>query len=330
MNNNQDIENTRLTLINNWFYNLKYCYLNQSILLIHMTSSDIQIYKNFIYSLTANSTHPINPVYQDNYKYISQYYSIYILDGTQSNMLHEIRNEITKNIIIFSLPFSNYFENLHKPILLSSVKYLNNDRNSLLQQIEQCSQLPNIEEESRSLFYLEKFPIIKLLDSKNYTIIDSYLDYLINYLQIFPYASIINNTAYQRDNLNTNKLIYQDIVLLKNEEILTSRLAIVLYRLSFLNLKENQTKIGIYFRDKLNRQSKTLNLQTFNIDNVETQYPELSKKSFRGYELKIKPKTEKEVRIEIAKSLLKYKVDTNIIVKATKLSAEEILTFIGQ
>lgn len=330
MKNKQDIENTRLTLTHNWFYNLKYCYSNQSILLISMAFNEIQIYKNFIISLTSNNKHPIYPIYEDNNRYIAQYYAIYILDGTQPNLLNEIRNETTKNIIIFSLPFVNYFENFNKPILLPFVGYLNCNRDLLLQQIEQCQQYPNIEEENKYLFYLEKFPIIKLLETNSYTIIDAYLDYLFNYLKIFPLHPIINNTAYQDDNFHANNLIFQDILLLKNEEILTSRLAIVLYRLSFLNLQENKTRIGIYFRDKLKRQSKTLNLQTFNIENLENQYPDLSKKSFRGYELKIKPKTEKEVRIEIAKNLLKYKVDGSIIAKATKLSVEEILTFIQQ
>ena len=118
----------------------------------------------------------------------------------------------------------------------------------------------------------------------------------------------------------------EDLNLLQQEQILTSRLLIILYRLCFFDLNANIKTIGEFFKRELNIKSKSYKFEYLNNNSYGFYYQDLVNKSFRGYQLPeqlvivdIEPFFEEKIRI--AKKLLKSKVKMKIV--ANVLDIEE-------
>ncbi|MDD3344174.1 MAG: hypothetical protein PHR87_11450 [Sulfurospirillaceae bacterium] len=269
------------------------------------------------------------------YQYVSTNgYTIYLLDSHNINIINEIKNykNKNKNIIIISAnnyiytDFSRSMLHLHidNEINLKSdfihPQYIKN----LQHIISNNMNPPKITYTDRYKYYLEFLPIVKIIQSNNFNVIREFISFRLtasSYLNA-SLDLLLHDTSYHENKFVLDDLIDADIYLLRTHRILTSRLAIVIYRLSFFDLSANKTQIGLFFKKELNVKSTTINLNNLNIEFINE---DLSTKSFRGYDLRSPVQTEYTIRVEIAKKLLKAGVDIKIITKATKLVLSKIL-----
>lgn len=130
------------------------------------------------------------------------------------------------------------------------------------------------------------------------------------------YTVLLNNTTYEVENFFD--VLKGDILMLTKDRLLTSRLAIVLFRVCHLDFKATTTKIGRYFSKNIGSKSRVFN---YNNSRISFKHSDLNGKNFKAYDLNIDER-EDNIRIEIALELLRLnikKLDANIIAKVTKL-----------
>jgi len=249
-----------------------------------------EIYEDFFYDLKTLN-YPNTGGKALNYLYT---------DLNKENM--DAYSNIIKNIDNTEMPTTNFFYSLKNYSYCYYIK-----------------EFPEIMDSLQDLYFprIEKFLFYNIIDN---TPTSSNIKYLINGT---AYTQTENSKHHYTDEVDPIILITADFNLLQDYLILTSRLAIILYRLATLDFKANPTQVGIFYRDTLKFKSETINLK----NSLFMKLPPYIKKTFRGYNLATKPKTEDEIRVEIAKKLFKYKVDEKIIFKATKVSKELLLKY---
>jgi hypothetical protein len=115
-----------------------------------------------------------------------------------------------------------------------------------------------------------------------------------------------------------------DINMLCQHKILTSRLAILIYRVSLLDINANVTKIGREIHRLTNSRSKTFSTQMIkNLykDIINSISTDLLIKNFKAYDLNIN-NAEIAIRTEIANNLLSFNIDgltLDMIAESTNL-----------
>jgi len=269
------------------------------------------------------------------YKHVSAYgYTIYLMDSHNMNIINEIKNYQNKNKNIIIIAANNYsYTDFSRSLLHLHIDDETNLKDKFIhpQYIRNLQHIistnmnpPNINYTERYKYYLEFLPIVKIIQSNNFSAIE---DFILFHLSAKSYLNtdfdlLLHDTSYHENKFTLLDLINADIYLFKTHSILTSRLAIVIYRLSFLNLSANKTQIGLFFKKELNVKSTTINLNNLNIEFINE---DLSTKNFRGYNLRSPIQTDQATRVEIAKKLLKAGIDMKIITKTTKLSQSQIL-----
>jgi len=120
-------------------------------------------------------------------------------------------------------------------------------------------------------------------------------------------------------NMNTITIetILSDIDYLERESILTSRLAIFIYKICTFHSNATDKEIGLYYYNKLNIRSKPYNNKRFNISNT------------KGYFIsEMKYQKEYNIRVNIASYLAKNSdCPTETISNATGISQVDIISF---
>ena len=118
--------------------------------------------------------------------------------------------------------------------------------------------------------------------------------------------------------------------MLKNHKVLTSRLAVIIYRTATLQVDASVTKIGRYIHEKTGTKSKSFNFSMmkslFNGAKIDISRDLLYKKNFKAYNLNIN-EAETIIRIEIARSLLSYNIPsitTKMVANITNLPVSTI------
>lgn len=340
---------TKIQLIGNWFMKVTRGEINDEILLFS-TKKSVSFYsiKNSINSIISavpkqySTPQPYSKRYNENYtlteseKKVLEYqhvsahgYTIYLMDSHNINIIHEIKNYKNKSKNIIIIAANNYlYSDFSRPLLhfhVDSETYEKDnfihsqDIKNLQHIIETNMQTSIINYTERYKYYLEFFPIVKIIQSNQFNVLENFIFFR---LKNIDHDLLLYDTSYHENKFSLNDLIRADIYLLKTYKILTSRLAIIIYRLSFLNLGANKTQIGLFFKKELNVKSTTINLNSLGIEFINE---DLSTKNFRGYNLQHPLQTDLTTRIEIAKKLLKAGVDIKIITKATKLQLSQIL-----
>ena len=298
-------------LIGNWFINVKRKVVNNEILLLASTENiSLESVKDFVNSIIPDETKPMGvnsflnmglrfrseESENDEKKtrilksqYITNSYSIYLLDSENIDIINEIRNYKNKNKNIILITSNNYhYSDYSKPMLYLQLQSEILEKNHFLPSrysdnlhyiVNHNLNSPNIQCNERYLHYIEILPIIKIIENKQLDTIINFIIYYTNQKSYIPIDIniLLEDTSYKDNIYELFDLIEADIYLLSNYEILTSRLAMVIYRLSFLDLKANKTKIGLFFKDKLRVQSKTINLKSSNIEFINQ---DLNEKSF--------------------------------------------------
>lgn len=120
---------------------------------------------------------------------------------------------------------------------------------------------PKINEVERYENYIEKSDPLKIIDSRNYNVI---------YKSIFSVFLQLKTTIFRNmEILQSNRTIFysfwmkqieQDILILLKYKILTSRLAVSIYKTSTLKFFDSTTKIGLFYHDKFGIKAKTTQL----------------------------------------------------------------------
>ncbi|MFW2419175.1 hypothetical protein, partial [Aliarcobacter butzleri] len=138
---------------------------------------------------------------------------------------------------------------------------------------------------------------------------------------------LTKGTTYKiRNKFELMNLINEDLDLILSHSILTSRLVIVFYRLTYFDLDASIVSIGRYFSNYFGK-SESFNI---NLNRNPNGYffTDLNNKIFRGYRIKplayYKPDSNLELKIKFAKKLLSKKVNKNIVAESLELSIEEI------
>lgn len=119
---------------------------------------------------------------------------------------------------------------------------------------------PKIDEVMKYQNYVEKSDPLKIIFSNNYLKIK---ESIFNVSYFFENIEVLkshkNNYRYDWDSR-----ILEDIDILLKYKILTSRLAIAIYKTSTLKLLDSNTKIGLFFKNRLGIKSKTTQLPNTN------------------------------------------------------------------
>jgi hypothetical protein len=345
---------TKKILIGNWFMKVAAGDTNDEMLLVSTTSSvSFMSIKDSINSIMNgvpkqySTPFPFYMRYHKEYiptesekkvlayQYVSTNgYTIYLMDSHNINIINEIKNYKNKNKNIIIISSNNYsYTDFNRSLLHLHIddeanvkdkfihpQYINN----LQHIISTNMNPPNINYTERYRYYLEFLPIVKIIQSNNFSVIENFILFHLSTKSYFntDLDLLLHDTSYYENKFLLQELINADVYLFQTHSILTSRLAIVIYRLSFLNLNANKTQIGLFFKKELNVKSTTINLNNLNIEFINE---DLSTKNFRGYNLRNPIHADHITRVEIAKKLLKYGVDIKIITKATKLIQSQIL-----
>jgi hypothetical protein len=232
--------------------------------------------------------------------------------------LTKVRSYHQKNIIYCTsdarIEYNKQLFDKRKFLFLSRINLLDMNKNISIIEITQ---------KDRYLYYLEKVNTLDLVQNKIY--LKNFLENRIKQLNfIIARASkdlLLNGINYQFENYD--KQYNSDIDILEEHHILPSRLAVLLYRVSTLNLQASTTEAGRFFHEELGTRSKV-----YNDKHIGNEYylSSLIGRNFKAYNLKDND-SEKKIRKEIANNLInfeEYEFNNEMISEITKLSTNEI------
>lgn len=293
-----DIELIKKYLLNNWFYNLKNRTINQDILLLCFKNK--ADYKTFLESEINKEI--------DN-----------ILVTTLQKLTKRDLNNIKKRSIILvsfqEISFGHlrifYEENIRLLYYqISDLNYIEYYFNHELHYV----QTQQISLEFLPYFYLQTTNPIDIIYNIYYIkeFISVLLDFDKNSIFGFSKNSVKQFLFRNIDTISVDTIL-NDIKFLERQNILTSRLAIFIYKVCTFECDSSDTKIGEYFK-KIYKKSRVYNNKSFGISNM---------KGYFIHDMHLK--REYDIRRTIASNLLAYKAcDDSIISQATGISLEEL------
>ena len=248
----------KINLLQYWLLNLKKNINNEEILLI--TFRNISLEKSF--SLFSELQDIITSLYIIKTEQI-----INLIDIEHINQIDD-----SKNIVLINMHSNNInkLENCSKKILhikfsLYNIRQLNSLLN--IQNFKLLDKL-QIEQNLNYVFYIEKRDPFIMMKQNSSSII--------NLINSFNYQILKSNKIIP-DRLWIDK-ITEEIHILRLHNILTSQLAVAIYRASTLHFNDSTTKIGIFYRKNLGVKSKTIHLPDI--------YNRKSNIKIKGYNLK--------------------------------------------
>ncbi|MFA5461363.1 MAG: hypothetical protein WC274_04715 [Sulfurimonas sp.] len=299
-----EIENTRDSLIKEWFNKLENNELNDTVLLLFDANEP------FIQNIENRFSHYANEPAILSYNL----HSFDTANDSQKNIIMNIsRNKLAKDpayintlysilskrVFLFIPENSNFYTNPEK--------YYENTHNIATRGIEKSY-----------LYFIGEFdPYEFILKHSNHEI-KEFMNFNQKHGLISLFGFDMNRYLYKQINVPENDLekLYKDIDVLKSSNILTSRLGIVIYRM-IGNIKETTTHIGRYFHKCTGSASKAIKLP-FDINSNSNIY--------KAYDLNVN-ESEMNIRKEIAKELLALnikKLDSSTIAKITKVPSKTI------
>lgn len=322
-----NIEKKRIKLINNWFVNLKNNIKNEDILFLICKQINIKSVDELKTDIDKNYLNDTDDKPQYD-----------VFDISKINKYSINNTNLTKNIILIGdgkTPLSS-LKNVKRKLLFITIQDLTCKitNNSLLRTLTvEKEKIELTELEHLSLYIENKSPleIINKYDNEIKSFIfkplgdeiyikESTPMYLLrdtnlsgNYNELIDKKTKVtlsneNQRSLMPNNTLTivihplNEYINNDIAILKEKNILTSRLSILIYRKSFLDAAANTTEIGCYFSKEFGSKSKVVNLKKI-CKGSSVNYDGLSKTTVKAYDLNIKSKSENEIRNELEKEI---------------------------
>lgn len=301
-----EIEKNLEVLIKNWFCSLNNNRFNDAILFL-------------ICSGQFNNLTELQMQKKDNLNIwnSSKYLNYKVLNNKQIN--HIIITQNTK--------FN--FEQIDKKLLIipHDHDFFKNMKNYITS--ESYIQL-NIKESDNFKYWLQKENLLNLVQDFNSEYLSTLVKTKLKMLSMIDLTIIYNITDNNTSGGLLNENYYTDIEMLHKYKVFTSRLAIVLYRIAFLEFNANSTKIGREIHKLVRNKSKTFTVQMIkslsNDNTLSISNDLIKKKSFKAYDLNVDEKNI-SIRIEIANNLLSYDIrelTLDKIAKSTNLSIEKI------
>ena len=325
-----------------WLFNAKNNLLNEEILNLQVSSQGgsprtFEVVKTLIRTIMNEQQEEI--LEDNNYCFATRLYSVYF---TWTTNLPDLKYEQNRNIILVTLYTPDFVE-IHRPILCISLKDYSLDINSRFRQDPLSEQLlnkltnglshdlskPELTEQEQNLNYIKKLPLLELMINKEYHKIGNYIYEIIvrePYHRMF--SKILRETEYTSKKYSFQNLILDDIKMFVNENILLTRLSIIIHRLSFLEFDKNISAITKFFSQKLalgNSEKLYLNNLNFISRDLDTS---LSYDAYdlRYLEAKQIAKAKKIIQNQIDRygDELDFEFDKEAICDATCLSHEKI------
>lgn len=297
----KELNNKLLIYLNKWIENAKNGNVNDSILCL-IENQNSQLFKDLV-----------------NVKKIDIY-----KERKFKKLLNFTNNNDSINKILYSI-IDDYDYGFIKR--LSNKKFLFIKESSLSGNKELNINEPNFLKH----LYIEQIDPYDFLTSKlDYEIMYQIVQYYFDFFTIFLNVNkeiFFKQIDYKESILDIKptilKQIENELNLFKSKEILTSRLAVFIYRLFSFDIEASTTKIGRYFATKIGTKSKVFTKKTL-LDITSTTFIE---NSMRAYDL-LKDEKVENIRKEIARNLLnleeKRKLDIKTISQVTKLEIEII------
>jgi len=315
-------------LITEWFNNLLDNKINNEILYLeNVDPNTVRSIRDLLFKYNA-----------DKFVYVS-------------DVIEDLDSIENKNNVILFLKIKNNRSKFIGSKMLGKLKLLFVPRKSIFyNKMENYIDPTNIRkhpkvdisENERFLYYIEKVNPINLITNRTYFEIVSFLETSIKRSFIFMepdemLSLLLDKTNYKKENyVDFIGNLTSDIMNLKNFQILTSRLAVVIYRIANLNLDATTTEVGRYFHRELGSKSKTYNYRLMykqtEADIGLNIAKDLGGKNFKAYDLRI-DESERNTKIQIALKLIKLKkcpLDADTIGKLTDLPIKEIEKLIKQ
>jgi len=199
-----------------------------------------------------------------------------------------------------SLDFSKLFDLkiLYVPVDYTDFYFnIPNYINATNQENPTTIQIPYNE---RHFHFIERVDLHKLLiNNRNYLWINEYLNFMLDRYYKFcneadGHSLLVKGTTFKETTYSND--MKSDVNLFITYNILTSRLAVIIYRIAFLDPNANTTKIGIYFQKNSGSKSKVFSTKTHK---ALANIPDLKGKSFKAYDFNVN-EAEIAIREEIA------------------------------
>jgi hypothetical protein len=221
----------------------------------------------------------------------------------------------------------NLFEFFNRNIICEKIEAINAENNSVQFRYIKKKKKENYSYEINLITNLTFF---NMTNEEVRNIYRNNMEEILNkYGNIFNIniEELIKGTTYKANNKNDLlNLIYEDLNLILFKQIITSRLCIVFYRLTYFDLDASKPYIGRLFSSHFGKsESFKINL---NRNSNGLYFTDLDDKIFRGYKMKpiiLKlPNNEFDLKIKIAKKLLKNKVKIEIVAEALNIPIKEL------
>ena len=300
-----DIENNRDALIKEWFYNLKNNKLNDTVLLLFdahkILLEDIEKEFSEYANKPAILSHNLQSfdTENDTNKNIILNISTDKLNkgGTYVNTLYSI---LSKKVFLFIPQNSSFYTEL--PSYIREIQNYNDTRPI----------------EKKYLYFIGEFEPFEFILKHSKDEIKSFMRFNLKHGLISLFEVEKHKYLYKQINVPEDDIekLFADLKVLKSENILTSRLGVVIYRM-IGNIKATTTYIGRYFHKCTGSPSKAIKLV---LDRNRTS------NFYKVYDLNVN-ESEMNVRKEIAKELIALnikKLDSKKIASVTKVPNKTI------
>jgi hypothetical protein len=256
-------------------------------------------------------------------KYKNAKFNIYLIDDSIRSNIPTNPLSLEKNNIILKGMVSNINESFQKFLRQTYGKKILYFKTSL--PLEQIVEKINSGVYNDIAFNVNKIEPISLeyllKNHRSINVEDFLLKELTNRQNILS----LNKLAEMGMTINELTWLQYDIGILQKCNVLTSRLAVILYRFTFLDLNANYTLIGRYIHQICGVRSKTMNSKYSSLTNC--LLPEdLKQKNFKAYDLSVN-ESDIAIREEIATKLLNLQIkqlDIKKIAMVTSLTIEKI------
>lgn len=259
---------------------------------------------------------------------------IYQFDKNESNeeKLKEIVIDINKNkseSVILITNKEDLFEFFNRKIKsIKKIDYIQNIEGLVIKSMYNNKEEVEKEKGEININLNINLTYKTTLELKN-IFLNNIKEVLFNYGDIFQIdiEKLVKGTTYNvSDKNNLSNLLLEDLNLINFKGIITSRLCVVFYRLTYFDLEASKASIGRFFASYFEKsESFKINL---NRNPNGYFFTDLNNKIFRGYKIKpLKleiPDSTFDLKIKIAKKLLKKKVKIEIVAEVLELSIDEL------
>lgn len=275
--------NKRIELVKHWLYNYERGIKNEEILIIR-----------------SHATYNVHITDKSESARIKAKFKTFELEEWLKNRESDYEDNII--LTVNKIPSISQIKSIQMKILYISTfeQYKEYSLYDFLYSLDKDkpTSKPNISNNESIIHYIYKHEPLEAIQK----IQANCTWYLSDIFQFFERPSHTFSTLLIRNtNLPTNNdlipYLLNDIEILKIKGILTSRLAISLYRRATFDLDANVTQIGLYY-SKIFGKSKVVDLKNISKD-TSVNYNGLSKTIVKAYDIYKKCKSEKEIRKEL-------------------------------